>query len=83
MDADIRVRLGAFIRAELLFDRANALSDDALLLRGRIDSIGLMELLTFVEDEFGVVLDPDDIDEEHFGTIDRLASLVESKLPHA
>ena len=49
------------------------------MLRGRLDSTGLMLLLTFVEDEFGLELAYEDIDERNFGSIDRLAGLIIAK----
>ena len=53
------------------------------LLGGGIDSVGLMELLSFVEEEFGITLDYEDIDEENFATVGRLALLVRRKLDEA
>lgn len=68
-----------FLRSSILLDTAAPLAGDTPLLEGRVDSAGLMELLTFIEQEFGLQLDPDDINEDHFGTVDRIAQLVSSK----
>ena len=43
---------------------------------GLVDSIGAMELLSFMEDEFGIVVQHTDIDEANFGSIDRIARFV-------
>jgi acyl carrier protein len=72
-------RIRGFLRDGIVVDPAAPLDDDTPLLRGRVDSVGLMELVTFVEAEFGVELELEDIDEEHFGTIGRLAELVETR----
>lgn len=52
---------------------------DGLLERGLIDSLGLVELIAFIQDEFGVQVAPDEITEETFGTLERIASYVLSK----
>lgn len=75
----IAERVRAFVADGFVLDPGAALADDTPLLQGRIDSVGLMELVTFVEDEFGVELAYEDIDEEHLGTIGRIAALVEER----
>jgi acyl carrier protein len=52
---------------------------DGLLERGLIDSLGLVELIAFIQDEFGVQVAPDEITEETFGTLERIASYVLNK----
>lgn len=58
------------------------LTDDYPLIdRGVIDSIGIFQLVSFVEGEFGIEIDDAELVEEHFGTIAGLARLIESKQP--
>jgi acyl carrier protein len=82
-EPEIRDRIRAFVRGSLPNDDGHPIDDDAPLLRGSLDSLGLMELLTFIEDEFGLAIDPDDIDEQHFGSIRRVATLVAARTRHA
>jgi acyl carrier protein len=74
--AAVSERLRAFVAGEILLDPSARIDDGTPLLRGLIDSTGLMELLSFVEDEFGVQIVHTDIDEENFGSIDRIARFV-------
>lgn len=75
----IAERIRTFLADGLVLDPGAELDDETSLLQGRIDSVGLMELVTFVEDEFGVELAYEDIDEEHLGSIGRIAALVEER----
>ena len=56
------------------------LSPDTQLLGGLVDSLELMKLMAFVEEEFGIVLDDEDITIEHFRTIGAVEGLVNSRL---
>lgn len=44
-----------------------------------LDSMGIMMLIAHIESEYDVGIEPDDVDVEHFRTVDRIAALVESK----
>lgn len=52
-----------------------------LIERGVIDSLTMMDLLTFVETTFGVPLDYDDLTPETLGTIDAISTLIASRIP--
>jgi len=49
---------------------------DSLLATGVIDSMGVMELIAFVQETLGVQIADDDVTEQNLGTIDGLASYV-------
>jgi acyl carrier protein len=53
--------------------------DDPLLARGIIDSMGVMELIVFLEEEFGVAVGDADITEENLGSLAAIARYVASK----
>jgi acyl carrier protein len=56
-------------------------SDDASFLEeGIVDSQGVMELLLFVEDTFGISVDDQEITPDNFDSISRLAHFIRSKL---
>lgn len=67
-----------------LRDRFPALADvDAgtpLLQSGAIDSLGFLELMTFLSDEFGIVLEDEDFDASNLETAGKLADFVGRKL---
>lgn len=55
-------------------------SDDELLIEnGVLTSLQTVELVMFMEDRFGIVVEDDELDEDTFATVQSIASLVESK----
>lgn len=71
-----------FILDNFLFESdENAVGyDDSFLEKGIIDSTGVMELVSFIEEEFKVSVDDDELIPENLDTINRLAGFVKSKL---
>jgi len=53
--------------------------DDALLESGIIDSLGVLDLVSFIESEFDIAVADDDLDPVNFQTIERMAAFVERK----
>lgn len=50
-----------------------------LMAKEAIDSMGILQIIGFVEDEFGIDLDDDDLSVENFATLDAISELVERK----
>lgn len=77
-DADA---LREFISRELPGGRPpEELTDDLPLIRERvIDSLGIFQLVAFIESEFGVEIDDDEVVLENFETIAALVDFIESK----
>jgi acyl carrier protein len=70
-----------FILQNLYFAENNTLGDeDSFLETGVVDSTGVMELVAFVQTEFGVVVGPQDIVVENFDSIRKVAHFVRRKL---
>ncbi|MGH7912089.1 MAG: acyl carrier protein [Candidatus Dormibacteraceae bacterium] len=67
-----RERIRDFIATELLFgDRAALPADGASLLQeGVIDSTDVLELICFVEREFGVTVDDRDVIPQNFDSVE-------------
>ena len=53
--------------------------DTDLIENSVIDSMGVMELIEFLEAQYGVQLDMDDLTIENFATAQDIANLVEAK----
>jgi acyl carrier protein len=71
-------RIRQFVRDEVLFDLGGApVADDTDLLDGKMDSLGLMRLVAFIEEEFDVEIDDVEITQENFRTVVGIARLVE------
>jgi acyl carrier protein len=49
---------------------------DALFSTGVIDSFGVLELIAFLEDRFGVVIDTGQHDLSEFDSVDKIVDLV-------
>ncbi len=54
-------------------------NDDHLLKSGFIDSLGILEIVSFVEKEFGIVIADEELLPENFGSIHSLANFVQAK----
>ncbi len=55
-------------------------ADDSFLETGVVDSMGVMELVTFVQAEFGIQVNQDEIVVENFDSIRKLGAFVRKKL---
>jgi acyl carrier protein len=51
-----------------------------LLLTALVDSLGVVEIVGWLQDRTGVVIDPLDVVLENFQTVDRMVALVERLL---
>lgn len=74
---DIEQRLERFIVDELLEDAYDGRDP---LATGAVDSLGLEQLVGYIEDAFGVCLEDRDMVEKNFESIPVLAALIDSKL---
>lgn len=79
---EIRETLRSYILRNFLPGEApETLKDSTLLLTsGVIASLSLVELVTFIEEEFGVSLEEEDMGAERMDSIDRLVDLVSERL---
>ena len=68
-----------FITEELNTDGSNLSDDYPLLERNVLDSLGLFQLVAFLEDRFGVEIADEDLVPSHFGTVRSIARLVDEK----
>ena len=71
-----------FLISDLHWDEAKgALTPEFGLIENHVvDSMGLLMLVSFVEQQFGIELADDELVPEHFGTIASIASLVDKKM---
>jgi acyl carrier protein len=81
MAGDAKRAIRAFVSGQLGGD---GLTDDQdLFASGLATSLFAMELIGFLEGEFAITIDNDDLELENFSSVDRLAALVERKLATA
>jgi acyl carrier protein len=71
-----------FIAVEILHDAlATPLTDQDLLIEsGIIDSLGIMTLLTFLEEKFSIQIPGEDLMPENFSSISSITTLIERHL---
>jgi acyl carrier protein len=74
-------RTRAYLRENFLYARAdwNLRDDDSLIDTGVIDSIGVVELITFLQDAFGVAIGEDEITEPNLGSLAAIGRFVRAK----
>jgi acyl carrier protein len=78
---DITERIRSFILDHFPAARQRSLLDeDSLLESGVVDSLGVLEVVEFLESEFQITLSDDDLLAEHFETIASLADFVQARL---
>jgi len=73
--------LRKYIVAELRFpgNESDLTGDLPLLEREILDSMGILQVVTYLEEAHGIEIDDEDLVAENFATIDDIARLVESK----
>lgn len=71
-----------FVTENFLYARPDfVLGDtDALLGTGIVDSMGVMEIVVFLEEQFGLVVDDVDITEENLGSLQAITAYVSSRI---
>jgi len=81
MTQQIKDTVKAFIIDNFLFgDTSYALDDDVSLIEsGVIDSTGVLELVTYIEDQFGLEMADSDIVPANLDSLVRIAAFIEAK----
>ncbi len=78
---EIENSIRQFIVKNLYFAEDDFIPDDASFLEtGVVDSMGVMELVAFVQSQFGVEVTQEEIVVENFDSIRKLADFVRRKL---
>ncbi len=80
---DVADRIRGFIREEVVLDADASIDDNAPLLEGILDSLALMQLVAFLEEEFETEIDDTDVTAENFRTIADIERLVGGRLTPA
>lgn len=80
-EVDITMTVRSFVQENFLYMRPNfeLTNDDRLLEQGVVDSMGIAELIAFVETEFGVSVSDDEISDENFGSLRSIGRFIERK----
>jgi acyl carrier protein len=77
---EIKEQVRAFVTSNFYVADPVALKDEASLLdRGIIDSTGVLEVIFFIEDTFGIAVEDSEMLPENLDSIERIASFVARK----
>src|SRR6266496_2679682 len=82
LNMQIEVKIREFIAANLLFSQDGFPYADAasFLQEGIIDSLGVMELVEFVQKTFGVKVEQQEVTPDNFDSVAKLTAFVRRKL---
>lgn len=79
---DIENNIKTYIAKNLIFsgDEFKYSDDASFLEEGIVNSLGVMELVAYVEEHFGVNVDDQDITPDNFDSVSKLSAYVQRKL---
>jgi acyl carrier protein len=77
---EIRAALTDFVCRCFMVLEAEFDKDRSLIDQGVIDSFGLVEITTFIEQRFGVTVREEDMTREAFGSLNKMARFVAARL---
>lgn len=79
---NIKMQVRGYINQNILFgdDVIQYSDDDSFLECGIIDSVGIMELILFVENQFLIDVEDYEITPANFDSLSRLSSYIQSKM---
>ena len=78
---DIEKEIRDFIVENFLFGNREKLpdEDDSFLQKGLIDSTGILEVVNFIEEKFGIRVEDDELLPENLDSVRRLAGFIVRK----
>jgi len=76
---ELTQKLIAYILSDVLLDSSQTelAADDDLLDDGLVDSLGVMRLIAFIEDEFGYAVPPEDITVDSFMSVSAIVTYLQ------
>jgi len=77
---DVRQIMRDYIVENLLFGDGERLSADSLQESRILDSLGVLSVITFMEQRFGIQIADDDVIPENFHTLSAISGLIERKM---
>jgi acyl carrier protein len=81
MPSEIEAKIRKFIAETILFS-SNGYPypvDASFLENGIVDSMNIMEIVMFVEEQFGVKVEDNEITPDHFDSVQRITRFVQGK----
>lgn len=80
MGDDVKERIRGFVLEKFPLARTRRVKDpDELLESGIVDSLGILDLVAFLESDFGLSISDEDLMPENFRSIDSMTAFTEQK----
>jgi acyl carrier protein len=77
---DIRAKVVQFVTTNFYVPEGSTIADDASLLdQGVVDSTGVLEVITFLESEFGIKIEDAEMVPDNLDTIGNIVAFVTRK----
>jgi acyl carrier protein len=72
-----------FILQNFLFteDQSAIADDDSFLAKGIVDSTGMLEIIHFLEDEYGITIEEQEMVPENLDSVNNIVAFVTRKTP--
>ncbi len=79
---EIQTKIRDYVAKNLLFsDDGFRYDDDASFLEeGIVDSMGVLELVLFIEEQFGVTIEDTELTPDNFDSVNKLANYIQRRL---
>ena len=77
---DIEQEIRNYLSEEFLFGRSETLNEDTALLGNVIDSQGVIELISFIQQRFKIEVEDEEVTTDNLATLKTVVALVEKKL---
>ncbi|MBN1418799.1 MAG: acyl carrier protein [Planctomycetes bacterium] len=79
--ARVEDEIRRFLRENFLFEdgEGSLTNTDSFLEKGIIDSTGILEVVTFVEEKYGIHVEDDELIPENLDSIEKLAGFIARK----
>lgn len=81
-EQEIFSKLREFLLSESLQTASTLTHETNIISEGWIDSMGIFKLIAFVEEDFGISVEPDELILENFETPTAIINLIERKSKH-
>lgn len=77
--SEFAARLLKFVQEEVAVAGIEVVGETDLLLTGAVDSLGVIRITQWLEDDAGIEVDPADVTLENFQTVDRMIAYARSQ----
>jgi acyl carrier protein len=80
-EADIISAVRTYMQKELLQSEVELADDTPLIEGGHLTSLQTVQLVMFLGEQYGVEIEPEEVNEDEFRSLETIAALVKRKLP--